>query len=84
LAVFSWWCSFGYPLGGFIAFNANVWLSSPEWCSHYLGTGPLMSFQRMTAFATIGFVIIAVMVVFIPEAKDNIELGLEISCEDTI
>jgi hypothetical protein len=31
----------------------------------------------MTAFTTFGFMIVALMIIFVPEAKDHMELGID-------
>jgi hypothetical protein len=36
-----------------------------------------MDSTKLVAFTTFGFVIVAIMVVFVPEAKDHFEAGVD-------
>jgi hypothetical protein len=77
LSKFSWWCSFGYSLGGTFSFNLFTWFSSPTWCKDVFGIGPIINAEEFVIVVAFTFIVFAFIVYFVPESKDSIELQEE-------
>jgi hypothetical protein len=74
MSKFSWWCSFGYSLGGLLSFTLYMWLSSESWCATYLGVDhSLLTSQQVVTTISIVFLLVTFMVALIPEQKDSME-----------
>jgi hypothetical protein len=73
LSTFSWWCSFGYSLGGLLSFTLYMWLSSRNWCLIYLGIDhQLLNAKSLVTTIVLVFLACALLISFIKEEVDDL------------